>query len=128
MKKIMLAAMIALLGVSISVEPALAGSKQRHRWEGVAIGVGAAILGHALINSCNDRHYCEKVTVYHRPCPPPHRYGLWETRSVWVEPEYEWVWNPGHYTRHGRWVDGRWQMIEKYPGYWREDRVWVGCR
>ncbi|MFO7716383.1 hypothetical protein [Desulfosarcina sp.] len=27
-----------------------AGSKQQHRWEGVAIGVGAAIIGGSLIN------------------------------------------------------------------------------
>lgn len=27
-----------------------AGSKQQHRWEGVAIGLGAAIIGSAIIN------------------------------------------------------------------------------
>jgi len=125
MKKIMVFIMIAAVSISFSVQSAFAGSKQHYRWEGVAIGVGAAILGHALLNSCNDRYPCEEVRVYHRPCPPPHRYGYWETRSVWVEPDCRKVWNPGHYDCHGRWFSGRWQMIERSPGYWQEEKVWV---
>ena len=48
-KKLFIAvAMVLSLGLtSTSV---WAGSKQQHRWEGVAIGVGAAIVGSALIN------------------------------------------------------------------------------
>jgi len=63
MKKIMVFIMIAAVSISFSVQSAFAGSKQHYRWEGVAIGVGAAILGHALLNSCNDRYPCEEVRV-----------------------------------------------------------------
>ena len=40
----------AALGFCLISTSVWAGSKQRHRWEGVAIGVGAAIVGSALIN------------------------------------------------------------------------------
>ena len=111
---------------------AWAGNVQRNRWEGVAIGIGAAILGNALIN-----HYRYSVptqsTFYQRHPPTPHyghRYrqkssGHWEVRKVWVPPTYKRVWNPGHYKRHGRWVPGQWMNIEKKPGYWTKERVWV---
>ena len=44
---IAVAMVLSLVLTSTSV---WAGPKQQHRWEGVAIGVGAAILGSALIN------------------------------------------------------------------------------
>lgn len=130
MKKTIIFWVIAAMGLALSVQPAAAGDKQRHRWEGVAIGVGAAILGHALMHSSDDPYCDNRVEVYHHyACAPTHhRSGYWESRRVWVAPECEKVWNPGHYTPHGRWVSGRWRMIETSPGYWREDRVWVGCR
>jgi len=115
-------------GLSLAAQPALAGSKQRHRWQGVAIGVGAAILGHALFNSCSERPACKTVTVYNRPCPSPYRHGYWEIRKVWVEPKYKRVWNPGHYNCRSRWIPGQWKMIEKEPGYWQEQEVWVARR
>jgi len=129
MKKMMVLLMIMVFSVFLSASSAIAGDKQHHRWEGVAIGVGAAVLGHALLNSCNDRYSsCAREPVYYRSCPPRHRHGYWETRSVWVEPDCRKVWNPGHYDCYGRWVSGRWQMIETSPGYWEEERVWVSRR
>lgn len=63
------------LCVSLMVTSAWAGPKQRYRWEGVAIGVGAAILGNALFNPS----YCAQPApapvyysappVYVRPAP-----------------------------------------------------------
>ena len=44
---IAVAVVLSLVLTSTSV---WAGPKQQHRWEGVAIGVGAAIVGSALIN------------------------------------------------------------------------------
>lgn len=125
MKKIMGILLVMVIGLSLAAQPAFAGSKQRYRWQGVAIGVGAAILGHAIYNSCKETSSCEKVTVYSHPCPPHHRYGHWEIRRVWVEPVYKRVWNPGHYDCRGKWVPGHWQMIEKQPGCWQEQEVWV---
>jgi hypothetical protein len=53
-----------VLSISLAGASAWAGSKQQHRWEGVAIGVGAAIAVSALIH-----HH----DPYHQP-PVPVRY------------------------------------------------------
>ena len=133
MKKIFISLFAAVCLLTFISAPALAGDKQRHRWEGVAIGVGAAILGHAILSNAYDRSP-EQVTVIHRDshyrhCPPPryHR-GRWEVQKVWVPPVCEEIWNPGHYDRCGNWVSGRWITIEARPGYWTEKRVWRACR
>lgn len=105
-----------------------AGSPQSHRWEGVAIGVGAAIIGSALIKACQNSQQAayDPYPVSARPHRrPPVPSGYWESRPVWVPPIYEKRWNPGHYNRHGRWVQGRWIQIETEPGYWTEQKVWV---
>jgi hypothetical protein len=47
--KLIVTAAAAVILVAAST-PAWGGSKQQHRWEGVAIGVGAAIVGSAIIN------------------------------------------------------------------------------
>ena len=112
--------------------PAWAGNVQRNRWEGVAIGIGAAILGNALINhyrysvptqSAVNHHY--PPTRYHNDRFQQKPSGYWEERKVWVQPVYTRVWSPGHYGRYGRWIRGKWMRIEKKPGYWTKERVWV---
>ena len=45
--KILISAALSLL---FAANTSWAGNVQRNRWEGVAIGIGAAILGNALIN------------------------------------------------------------------------------
>ena len=128
MKKIFISLLVAVCLVAFITVPAFAGDKQRHRWEGVAIGVGAAILGHALLSNCVDPSPA-RVTVihknrHHRVCPPAryHHKERWEVHRVWVPPVCERVWNPGHYNRHGIWVSGHWMTIEKRPGYWAQKR------
>ena len=125
MKKILIIATAVIFFLSLAAGPALAGSKERHRWEGVAIGVGAAILGSAIINS----YQPERVRVierhtYHHPGPPRYIPESCEPQQVWITPTYERVWNPGHY-EYGKWVPGQYIMIEKTPGYWAEERI---CR
>lgn len=126
MKKSVILSLAVLFLLSLSVSPAFAGSKQRHQWQGVAIGLGAAILGNAILNSSPT---CERVAVvehepHYRSCPPPRsRHGYCETRRIWVPPVYERVWNPAHY-ENGRWVHGQWIDLEVKSGYWREDRLW----
>lgn len=139
MKKLLAIATVAAVCVAFSVSPADAGSKQRHRWEGVAIGVGAALLGGAIIHDIHRVHH-RPVRVYHhreyRPrryesreyCPPPRRRGHWEEKKVWIPPVYERVWNPGHYDCNNEWIPGRWMRVEKRPGYWKSERVWVSYR
>ena len=89
----------------------------RHVWEGVAIGVGAAILGAALINSSQT----QTTTVQYAPQPSGH----YEYRRMWVGPQYEKVWVQGHYTHHGQWVPGHWDQQLVRPGYYTQQRVWV---
>lgn len=48
--KRLIIAVTAVLSFFLISTSVWAGSKQQHRWEGVAIGVGAAIVGSALIN------------------------------------------------------------------------------
>ena len=136
--------MISLIAVLVCitfVAPQVwAGSKQRHRWEGVAIGVGAAILGHSLIRE-HHRHMREiEKGRDARWCPPPrpHREGRWEKRPqreghwekkrIWTPETYKRVWNPGHYNRKKRWVPGEWIKVIDQPGYWKKERVWVSHR
>jgi hypothetical protein len=107
----------------------------------VAIGIGAAILGHTLIKHHKDavrERERDRVVYKGKSCfsppPPPvfdsrrsHR-GHWEVQKTWVPPVYKKVWNPGHYNRKGRWVPGEWIKIESEPGRWVKERVWVGTR
>ena len=135
MKKTMIITLIVLIAVAINLQAssAMAGSKQRHRWEGFAIGIGTAIIGSAILDNHHNHHrYQPAPRHYRKPPPPPPRVkrhrGHWEMRKVWVPPNYKRVWNPGHYDRRGYWVDGDWIEIIDQPGYWEEERVWIAGR
>ena len=124
---------VAVFGAIWTVpQTSWAGSPQQHRWEGVAIGIGAAIIGSALIKA--HQHPPVVVAPPHRPvavysAPPPSRpAGHWRVQKEWVPPQYQKVWNPGHYDRKGRWVAGHWIQQEVQPGYWTQTRVWVARR
>jgi hypothetical protein len=130
MKKILILLTVTVFSLSLFATPAFAGDKQRHRWQGVAIGLGAAILGNAILNSCRDSYPPERVAVVEhnvccRPCTPPRDCGHWEVRRAWVPPVCERVWNPGHYNIYNQWVPGQRITIENRPGYWMNERVWV---
>ncbi len=49
-KKVFIIMLTSILVFCYAATSAWAGPKQRYRWEGVAIGVGAAIVGSTLIN------------------------------------------------------------------------------
>ncbi len=123
---------IALFTVSLLSAPAQAGSAQRYRWEGVAIGIGAAILGSVLLHhNRQDAYYGRhrhgsEYGSYH----PRQRYrsGHWDVRKEWVPPTYRRVRNPGHYNQYDEWVPGGWIVIVDRPGYWTKTRVWVAHR
>lgn len=131
-KNLLFILLAIILCISFLVPPAWAGSKQRHRWEGVAIGVGAAILGSALFNSayCASPRYSPPPRRYYAPpryCPPPRRHyspGHWETRNRWIPPRRSRIWHEGCYNRHGHWIPGYWEQRCR-PGFWKEKRVWV---
>jgi hypothetical protein len=133
-KAIMIASFLAIF-VTVATIPdnTWAGSTQRHRWEGVAIGIGAAIIGSALINSLHGSPAVvgpaptqAAVHYYHeRPRAPK---GYWTIEKEWVEPTCKKEWNPGHYNRRGQWVPGGWIQLEVEPGHWIERKVWVPYR
>ena len=127
MKKVIGLLVSMIFCLSIAAPSAFAGSKQRHRWQGVAIGVGAAILGNAIYQSCKEDNPYRQVIVVNDP-PGPRRHGHWEVTKIWVAPVSEKVWNSGHYDYYHRWVAGRWMTIEKSPGFWKKERVWVAYR
>ena len=78
MGKQLIIAGIVLASFCLATSPAQAGSKPQHRWEGVAIGVGAAMLGHAIISGLDHDHHRGHVSV-HRACPekPRHHNSHW---------------------------------------------------
>jgi hypothetical protein len=90
MKKTWIIIITVIFSLSFATSSAFAGSKERYRWEDVAIGVGAAILGSAIIKNSQP----ESVTViewhtYHRPGPPRQIVRYCEPRQVWISPTYE---------------------------------------
>lgn len=122
-KHLLMILLITFFSIGVITPSAWAGGKHRYRWEGIAIGIGAAMIGHALIQ--HHRHYHPPPVVVYKPSPPPRYSGHWEVRKIWIPPTYERVWNPGHYNRRGRWIPGQWIKIERNPGYWVDKRVWV---
>ncbi len=112
---------VSILSLFLLIPSSWAGSKQRHRWEGVAIGVGAAILGNAILS----HHYYSPprhARVYHFP---PHRRHSdhWKYRKVRAPSTYKKVWNPGHYNRKGKWIPGGWITIKQKPNHWAKNRT-----
>jgi len=132
-KKLLISLSVAIITIAMITTPALAGSKQSHRWEGVAIGVGAAILGHAIYQA--HKEASQPQVVYVEPAPvyeyrssmhgPKHRRGHWEWQKTWVPPTYETVWNPGHYNPNGSWIQGHWIEVQTSDGHWTQERVWI---
>ena len=132
MRKFIITAVAMAFCVTLFAQPALAGSKQRHIWQGVAIGAGAVLLGQAIFHERRVERYPSRVTVIERPVyrdpVPVQRTGYWKSHRVWVPAEHETVWNPGHYNAYDQWISGRWIKIETRSGFWQKDRVWVSCR
>ncbi|MFH2059015.1 MAG: hypothetical protein ABIJ59_08945 [Pseudomonadota bacterium] len=116
----------------------------RKTMEGFLLGTGVAILGTAIIHGINkndkpayqssysghqtndhasyrhrDRHRLHKRHYNRGPR------GYWSVERVWIEPVYEEKWNPGHYNRHGEWVDSRYDRFIVSNGYWREEKRWI---
>ena len=142
-KKSLYTLTITLIFSLAALTPAAhAGSVQRQRWEGFAIGLGAAIIGSAILNQQRTGDYDRQPQVIYRPhrqqhspnyhAPGPkrrdHGRGHWEVTKEWVPPTYKKVWNPGHYNRRGEWKSGHWIEIEDTPGYWAKTRIWMGRR
>lgn len=128
-KNLLIVVLTAVFLVSFLSAPAWARSPQHYRWEGVAIGVGAAILGSALLNNMYCQPYSSPQPAHaYTPPPPPRISGHWEMRSVWVPATEKRVWNPAHYAHNGKWVRGKWIKVVERPGHWTKERVWISRR
>ena len=126
MKKLFLIAIAGILCFSIASSDAYAGKSRRNMYEGIAIGLGAAILGGALLNHYQPRYAPENTYCY--PPPRPQRYGYWGYKKIWVPPVYNRVWNPGHYSYRGQWIPGGWVKIKARQGHWSRTRSWISRR
>lgn len=147
-KSIIAAGLTAILLLVLIGTPAAAGSRERGRFEGFALGFGAAVLGHALLHHHHasghyhapvDRHPPQRKHFDHRPHglhkppidrhSPRHRYdrrrGHWELQRIWVPPVYKKKWKPGHRNPRGRWIPGCWSRVTVSRGYWKKERIWV---
>lgn len=65
----------AVVSICLASTSAWAGSVQQHRWEGVAIGVGAVILGSALINHHGHYHHAVAPVRYGHGHHKQYRHG-----------------------------------------------------
>lgn len=128
-KQLLTIAFITIFGIVVSAPTSWARSPQSYRLEGVAIGLGAVILGKALW----DLNHQPAVAPVPRPVVVEHRYrqirpepaGYWETRKEWIPAKYHKVWHPGQYNSHGRWLQGHWKQVQVQPGHWIVKQVWV---
>jgi hypothetical protein len=98
---------ITVAGLLLASTSSWAGSKQQHRWEGVAIGLGAAIVGSAIINQ--------------------HAYGYHGRPPVGMSFIYQKT--HGHpanhhkgYNRHHNPRPGHWRHPDRGPHYRGHDR------
>lgn len=119
-KKTITIGLIALLTLFTFTSVSWAGSAHQHRMEGLAWGIGAAILGKVILD-----HQRSHQPAVHYQDVPDQPAGRWEVRREWVPAKYRKVWNPGHYNHRGLWVRGHWIQVQAEPGYWREKEVWV---
>jgi hypothetical protein len=120
-KKLSMVMVTTTLCVCFLVTSAWAGPKQRYRWEGVAIGVGAAILGNALVNAfyypgpSPAPVYYSAPPVYYSPSPvyyspAPVYYGppvvYYRPAPAYYRPPVAMPYGgckPPHRTPHGYW-------------------------
>lgn len=133
---------------SLSVLPseAQARSANGSDFEGVAIGIGGAIVGNEAIQH-QWQYASRKHSRRHGPGygyrPPRHHrrhYGYRSSRRYgpgygyrghrryghrgywWMEKRYaphfyKKAWNPGHYNRYGQWIPGHWVVIKDRSNY-----------
>lgn len=134
-KRFIIGLLVGCLTFVMIGSTAFAGNVQRNRWEGVAIGVAATLLGQALLDNHRASYY--QPAPAPKAVPPQHGYrspaygrGYHKAanhrsfQKVWVPPVYKRVWNPGHYNPGGHWIQGHWIEKQIAPGYWTKQPVW----
>jgi hypothetical protein len=122
--------MLAVITLLAFTTTSWAGSAHQHRMEGLAWGIGAVILGKVILDNYRNSYPAAapapQPAVVENYAPTPTAVaGHWEIRREWIPPQYQNVWNPGHYNRRGDWVSGQWTQVQAAPGYWQEKQVWI---
>jgi hypothetical protein len=116
--------LVTLMSVSF------AGDRQRGRWEGFAIGLGAVTLynlfGHGQFSPVIPPHRVVEKRVYHHPPWISGPSGHWEIHRQWVPENRVRVWVPGHH-ENGYWVKGHYE-VRIYPGHYVRRKIWVKQR
>jgi hypothetical protein len=129
MKRWVVVGLVALMLLTVS-SVSFAGDRQRGRWEGFAIGLGAVTLYNLFQHGqfspvippqrAYESHVDHHPVVIHRPA------GHWEVTQEWIPETRERIWVPDHH-EGGYWVKGHYE-VRVYPGYYEERRVWVEGR
>ncbi len=137
MKKTVSIITAIIILIVVSTTSANAGRKTMER---VMFGTGAAILGAAMIHGIhhNSRPLYISNTPWHydayrhgdrkkhnKRYSQNRQRGHWETQKIWIEPVYATKWNPGHYNRRGRWINGRYTQYVVTDGCWQKNRIWI---
>lgn len=124
MKRLLAFIMIGVLSLALLLpSEALAGAKQRHRWEGVAIGLGAALLLGAMAHQAAAQPvFVESEPVYYAPPDRAWVPGHYEVRYV-KEGYWTKVWMPEYYDAYGRHIHGYYE--DRYVERERPARVWI---
>ena len=140
MKKIIITIMAIIFMISFAAVPSYAGSSRKDKLKRLLfpIPVPVPIIIHTERSRDRDydrapkrqkRHYrSDHRTNRHRY--NKRRYnqpsGHWESKRVWISPEYEERWVRGHYSnRKDRWIRGRYEQVVVREGYWKKNRIWV---
>lgn len=125
MKRWALMGLVALTVCALS-SVSFAGDRQRGRWEGFAIGLGAVTLynlfEHGQFSPVIPPHRPDRTHVHHPPVVHEPS-GHWEIEREWIPEQREQVWIPGH-REDGYWVKGHYE-VRVYPGHYVERKVWV---
>ena len=85
-------AVVAIAILSLGSTPSWAGSKQQYRWEGVAIGIGAAILGSALIHNNGIHVSTPAQVVYYSGCRPRYHHADSRRHGKQVRQDHSFHW------------------------------------
>jgi len=123
MKKLLVLSITMCFFLSFTATPAIAGHGYGHGygghgyhhdywygWDDLAIGLGAAIVGSAIINSyAPEREVIVEHHTYYQPAPPPPYRNYDRPDSHYVPGR---VWIPGQYLYEG---GGRYVYV---PGHW----------
>jgi len=129
MKRWALMGLVAVMVFALS-SVSFAGDRQRGRWEGIAIGLGAVtvynLFEHGLFSPVIPPQRVHRGHGYPYP-PVVHKpSGHWEIHREWIPRRRERIRVPGHYEA-GYWVRGHYE-VRIHPGYYVERKVWVEHR